>query len=135
ATRQALRSAKPMVATAPALKPMKSASRPSLKITPCSGIYERSTSGWRGVSLPNTRLACEVRLVKASRTVKYNSSASHGGGWFPGGGGWVVGRWGRGVVGGGLVRRERTQPVEPAPVETISPLELWSSAWPAYSSR
>src|SRR5476649_2250390 len=127
---------------------------PSLKITPFSGMNERSTSDCPRFSFPNTNPACDVRLVNGSRTAKYSSSASHGSRYVSGAGGvrslspaWLIGidRGIRPVVGSyssvafatldsignvnpavtrnAPVTIDCSQPVDPAPVDTITPLD------------
>ena len=53
----------------PELKAKKSASTPSLKITPFSGMCECSRSRWSALILPKTSVACDTLLLKGSRIV------------------------------------------------------------------
>jgi hypothetical protein len=62
------RSAMPIVARAPALNARKSASMPSLKITPCSAIPETIVAALPASIRPDTSEAPVVRLGNGSRT-------------------------------------------------------------------
>src|SRR5262245_32274757 len=107
-----------MRALAPELKFRKSASIPSLKMTPPDGMSDSRERSLPSVKKPATIEACECRLKKGSRTT-YNRRRSSQ----------------RSRTGGpdlppqncetpaAILNTDETHPVEPAPVDTSTPLE------------
>src|SRR5262249_27753236 len=132
ATSRAFRSAARTVATDPALNARASASTPSEKMTPPSGMCDSMRNSSPFSSSPAASRTPDERLRNGSRTTKARRGASHA-------------SRSRGSRGAPPPRRRPrpaparpaalfgtalTQPVEPAPVVTSTPLDDCSSACP-----
>src|SRR6202030_1021225 len=103
---------------APLLNARKSRSIPSEKMTPPSGMADCTTSSWDGSRTPATKLICECLLLKGSRTTQMSLRSSHfivkpGGAFDPK----------KLATPDAMLNTEESQPVEPAPVETMIPLD------------
>src|SRR5690348_2721799 len=146
-TKHPFLSARLTTARVPERNSRKSCSIPSLKITPFSGICETRTRGCCAVTRPKTIVAWVVLLGNGSRTVKHKYSASHGNslraenagcgrprpescGGRPNISAWVSRAncdpafW---TIPAAPVNKLLSQPVEPTPVEIITPLDDWFS--------
>ena len=119
-----------MLAIAPELKSRWSDSTPSEKITPPAGIWDSSASGALGSTAPATIDACECRLTKGSRTTKKRRSSSHsiltGLGGVPPRNARIPDVW---------LKMDESQPVLPAPVDTMIPLDEWFSRFSPWRIR
>ena len=112
------------VATIPELNARKSLSMPSLKITPLSGISDRIFIGVFAFVVPKTSDVLVATLGNGSRTAKSSEGESQD-----------IGAGGRGGTAPPSPRATANEPVtmllihavEPRPVETMIPLEDWTS--------
>ncbi len=128
-TRRKVRSARPMRAMEPLLKSRRSSSTPSLKMTPfwgmCETIVERTALGDRAVYDLGAGGLAHERLADAEDQVAACPSRTSSGRGQPG---HAARSQNSCTIPAAPVRIERYHPVEPAPVETIRPLEDWSSS-------
>jgi hypothetical protein len=107
-----------MRASMPAVKRRKSVSMPSEKMTPDSGMRERTISGCSASTGPNTSEACELRLGNGSRTANRSQRVSQGSGSYSG----KFFPLPRAVAtASDPVTTLFIQAVEPSPVHTINP--------------
>jgi len=95
---------------------------PSLKMTPPEGISDSISSTWFGNTGPVTSVPCECLLTNGSRTTKRSSGASHA--MRTGFSAWPPKLCDIALA---KLHTDESQPVEPAPVETMMPLLLWRS--------
>ena len=103
---------------------------PSLKMTPPDGMSDSSCKGLAAFTAPVTCVAPECFEANGSRTTKRSSGESHGM---------------RSAcscspprlcdMAEAKLHTDESQPVEPAPVETMTPLLLWRSHVFAERSR
>src|SRR5262249_28457166 len=109
------------------LNAKKSRSIPSEKTTPPSGMADCTISSCGGSSVPATKLIRECLLLKGSRTTHMSLRSSHfmlkpGSGFAPK----------KLTTPHAMLNTEESQPVEPAPVETMIPLDDCCSLVPRY---
>ena len=123
----------PIVATRPEVNSIASASTPSEKITPPSGMWDSMRRESPGPNLPAARSTPDERLRNGSRTTNTRRGSPRG--IVTGGSAGALPPSSRRFTASAMLRVELSQPVEPAPVETITPLDDCSSVFPFHESE